>query len=167
MRFNKRGQELSVNTLILIIIGVLILVFLIIGFTIGWKKIFPFLTPGNNIKDLVDKCSLACNTNARYDFCTAKRDVRVDEPLPALEQSEIWKKKTKKDKTEFKATCHDLSLLKDDIGLEECPSFECNGYSPDFQEIARTLKPTLTEEQIIGRTSRSTGLPSPAPAPAR
>ncbi len=161
MHFNKRGQELSVNTLILIIIGVLILVFLIVGFTIGWKKVIPFLTPGNNIKDLVDKCSLACNTNSRYDFCTAKRDVRIDEPLQKLELIAEWKSKTKKDKIEFKATCHDLSLLKEEIGVDTCPSIDCQGYSLDFQPVARAAG--ISEDQII--IPQSPPLPSPSPKP--
>lgn len=118
---------MSVNTLILIIIGVLILVFLIVGFTIGWKKIFPFVTPGNNVKELSDKCSLACNTNAIYDFCTAKRDVRLDEPL-----AKVGAKK------EFKATCYELTLLKDELGVESCSAVQCTkpyAYSDDFKVL--------------------------------
>lgn len=124
---NKRGQELSVNTLILIIIGVLILVFLIVGFTIGWKKIFPFITPGNNVKEVVDKCSLACNTNSQYDYCTAKRDVRLDEGLAKLGN-----------KKEFKATCYDLTLLKEELGVEGCAAVQCKEYSEEFRSLAPT-----------------------------
>lgn len=131
MRFNKRGQELSTNTLILIILGVLILVFLIVGFTIGWKKILPFVTPGNNVKELTDKCSLACNTNAKYDFCSAKKDVRLDEPVDRFSST----------LKEFRATCFELTLLKDELGVEDCASFSCldtNGdyeYSPEFKAL--------------------------------
>ena len=122
---NKRGQELSVNTLILIIIGVLVLVFLVVGIAIGWKKIFPFIAPENNVKEVADKCNLACNTQDVYNYCTVKRDVRLDAPLAALA-----------DKTEFSATCKDLELLKAELGTDVCGNIECvGGYSAEFKSL--------------------------------
>jgi len=130
MQFNKRGQEISVNTLVLIVIAVLVLVFLIVGFAIGWKKIFPFITPGNNIKDIVDKCSLACSTQALYDYCSAKREVRVDEPLMGSDN-----------KKEFTATCKDLESVTE-LGISPCTTIVCPNYvysSKFFAERALKL----------------------------
>lgn len=121
---NKRGQELSVNTLILIIIGVLVLVFLVVGFAIGWKKIFPFIAPENNVKEVADKCNLACNTQDVYNYCTVQRDLRLDEPLASL------------GKKEFKATCKDLELLKADLGTDVCGNIQCTGgYGAEFKTL--------------------------------
>ena len=39
---DKRGQELSTNTIIIIILAVVVLVVLVLGFAIGWEKILPF-----------------------------------------------------------------------------------------------------------------------------
>ena len=130
MRFNKRGQEISVNTLVLIVIAVLVLVFLIVGFAIGWKKIFPFITPGNNIKDITDKCSLACSTQALYDYCSTKREVRLDEPLvrnSARTSSGIKVNEPIENKKEFTATCKDLESVKE-LGLGPCATIVCPNY---------------------------------------
>jgi hypothetical protein len=69
---NKRGQGLSTNTIILLILGLVILVVLILGFTLGWNKIFPFLS-GNNVQAIVNDCEMACATQAKYDFCSSLR----------------------------------------------------------------------------------------------
>ena len=67
---NKRGQGLSVNAIILIILGVFVLAMLIIGFTIGWGTLKDKLVPSNNVKTIVDACALASGTQSVYDFCT-------------------------------------------------------------------------------------------------
>lgn len=71
----KRGQGLSVNAIILIVLGVIILVILILGFFLGWSTIFPFLST-NNVQTVVSNCDNACSTSAKYDFCTVEREVK-------------------------------------------------------------------------------------------
>jgi hypothetical protein len=66
---NERGQELSTSTIILIILGVIILVVLVIGFTIGWNKIIPYVSQ-SNVNTLSTQCLAACSTNSVYDFCS-------------------------------------------------------------------------------------------------
>lgn len=129
MQFNKRGQELSVNTLILIIIGVLVLVFLIIGFTIGWQKIFPFITPGNTVKDVSDKCILSCKTQSSYDYCTTKREIRVDEPIDVLGDK-------------FMASCYELKDVNV-LGIEGCPSISCKDFVYSNKRLAELSCGTL------------------------
>ena len=41
---NKKAQEFSTNTIILIILGIVVLVVLIIGFSFGWEKVAPWLS---------------------------------------------------------------------------------------------------------------------------
>ncbi len=69
---NKRGQGLSTNTIILLILGVVILVVLILGFTMGWDKIFPWLSQ-QNVDDVVNGCQIACSTGGKYAFCSQPR----------------------------------------------------------------------------------------------
>ena len=76
---NKRGQGMSTNTIILLVIGVVILVVLILGFTLGFGKILPFLKPGNNVAEVAQKCDIACNTQAKFAYCTTKQNVVVGE----------------------------------------------------------------------------------------
>ena len=70
--FNKRGQELSTGTIILLILGVIVLVVLALGFTGGWSKLAAFLTT-SNVDSVVTQCATACSTESNYDYCKAPR----------------------------------------------------------------------------------------------
>lgn len=107
---SKRGQGLSTNAIILIVLGVIVLAILILGFTIGWGKIVPFIKT-NNVENVRTSCNLACSTGSQFDFCSTERDVNdgVNDG--------------------FKATCYDLStdetLRARNYGIEVCASIEC------------------------------------------
>ena len=107
---NKRGQELSTTTVILLILAVLVLVFLILGFSVGWSKINPFLSK-SNVDSISDACNIACSTNQNYAFCSQPRDLRAeDDKLKGV-------------------TCNFLSgnqNLKTKYSVTECPTIACN-----------------------------------------
>ena len=107
---NKRGQELSTTTVILLILAVLVLVFLILGFSVGWSKITPFLSK-SNVDSINDACNIACNTNQNYAFCSQPRDLNAeDSKLKGV-------------------TCNFLSKernMKIKYNLAECQSIVCN-----------------------------------------
>jgi len=84
---DKRGQGLSVNAIIMIVLGVVVLVVLIIGFTIGWAKLLPFLST-NNVENIKTSCSVACTTGSTYDFCTQSRTLKADD-LPTGEEEVV------------------------------------------------------------------------------
>jgi len=71
---NKRGQEMSTTAIILIILGVIVLVVLILGFTIGWNKLFPWLS-SNNVGSIVSSCDVACSTGDKFGFCSTTREL--------------------------------------------------------------------------------------------
>ena len=102
-RMNKKAQGLSVNAIILIVLGVIILVLLIAGFTIGWSKILPFIGGGDNVGTIVQQCQIACSTSSVYDYCTKERTLTVDGENPL-----------DKDKS-----CSELVSPK--YGIAECP----------------------------------------------
>ena len=77
---NKRGQGLSVNAIILIILGVIVLAVLIIGFTMGWGTFTAWLG-GDNLSKINTECRTACTTNSQADFCSKLRTVRIDQPI--------------------------------------------------------------------------------------
>lgn len=104
----KRGQGLSTNAIILIVLGVIVLVILILGFTIGWEKISPFISR-DNVDTIATQCSLACSTESVYDFCTKERTLKA-EGLPN-NVNEV------SNTCEFFAT--DSEYQK--YGIEECP----------------------------------------------
>ena len=102
---DKRGQGLSVNAIILIVLGVIVLVILVIGFFAGWDKIAPWIKPSNNVNEITQACSIACSTSSVYDYCTLER------------------KLTDEDKNEFTETCHDFATntTYGQYGVAECP----------------------------------------------
>ena len=80
LKFNmldKRGQGLSTNAIILIILGVIVLLILIVGFTLGWDKIAPFLKT-DNIETIKTSCISACATGNTYGFCTQNRTLKAE-----------------------------------------------------------------------------------------
>jgi len=106
---NKRGQGLSTNAIILIVLGVIVLGVLIFGFTLGFSKILPFISTGNEVSTVVTACTLSCETRSQYDFCEVKRTF------------------TDEDKVEVKdKTCSDLVKTPyTKYGIQDCPAVTC------------------------------------------
>ena len=72
---NKKGQEMSVTTVVLLVIGLIVLVMLVIGFTMGWGNLaqkFNILKPSTNIDDLVQACNFAVLQGQKGAFCEYK-----------------------------------------------------------------------------------------------
>jgi len=104
---DKRGQGLSTNAIILIILGVIVLVILVLGFMMGWDKIAPWIS-SNNVDTIVNACDIVCLSNGIYDFCMKERDLKADDV------------KLKK------ITCNYLSKKKTEYGIQPCSSIPCN-----------------------------------------
>ncbi len=105
---NKRGQGISTNAIILIILGVVVLAVLIVGFALGWDKIAPWIS-GNNVDTIVTACETACSTNSIYDFCMVKRDLKAED-------------------TKLKdVTCNYLANNQTIYGVNKCSSIPCEG----------------------------------------
>jgi hypothetical protein len=105
----RRGQSLSVNAIVLIILAVVLLVVLILGFTVGWNQFLPFLS-SNNVQTIVNSCNLACSQGSQYDFCTAPRNLNDGE------------------NPSFETTCHELATddnYKSLYGVGACNSITC------------------------------------------
>jgi len=76
----KRGQEgMSIGTLLLIILGVVVLVILILGFTMGFEYIFDKigLLPGQSLETVAQSCAISVQGDLMVDFCSFK-EVKVD-----------------------------------------------------------------------------------------
>ena len=132
---NKRGQGMSTTTIVLIVLAVLVLVFLVIGFTIGWKKIFPWLKPSNNVDDVKQACDIACNTNSKYNYCSQGRTlVTEDEELEDV-------------------TCHYLNKKQAQYDIETCSGIKCNVHLSD----------KTTEDEVKEECTVRINNPSPRP----
>src|SRR4030043_164014 len=103
---NKKAQGMSISTVILLILGLVILVVLILGFTIGWSKIAPWIST-TNLDTIKNACGTACSTSGQYDFCAVMRIIK-DGKNP-----------------KFEATCNDLATnpkyTPRQYGIVPCP----------------------------------------------
>ena len=71
---SKKAQNLSITTIILIILGVVVLVVLIIGFTKGWGSVKGFFGGGTSQTQQVSTlCNIACTTEDVESWCTTDR----------------------------------------------------------------------------------------------
>lgn len=114
---NKKAQGLSITTIILIILGVAVLVVLILGFALGWDKILPWISPSNNVNQVVQQCVTACSTGDNYGYCYAAKTVKV-------ESGEIKY-----------VTCNDLANNKESWGFTKCSSINCQLKIEDYGSL--------------------------------
>ena len=118
-REDKKGQQMTLGTIIVIVLGILVLVFLIYGFSTGWGNLWDRITNlgggESNLDTISQACALACTTNAKADYCTVSREIRVGTEVPVGDV----------EKSTFSATCEDLAT--DDeyakvpgLNIEDC-----------------------------------------------
>jgi hypothetical protein len=77
---NKKGQEMSVTTLILIVLGVVLLVVLILGFTMGWESLWSKINifgGGSSIETVIQSCKIAASSDATYSYCSEFKKIKV------------------------------------------------------------------------------------------
>ena len=83
MVMNKKGQNLTLGTIILIVLGIAVLVFLIFGFSTGWNNMWDKITNIGGGKTNVDAvrtgCELACTGQSEDSYCIQKRRVNYGE----------------------------------------------------------------------------------------
>jgi hypothetical protein len=79
---NKKGAEMTIGTIVVIILALVVLVVLIYGFSTGWgnlwENIIGFGGGKVNVQNVVDSCKVACATSGTYDFCRKPRDVTFE-----------------------------------------------------------------------------------------
>lgn len=110
---NKRGQGLSTNAIILIILGIVVLAVLVAGFTIGWSSFVSYV-PSNNVNAVVTQCGIACSTDNTYDYCIESRTLKASE-LPNGEK-------------EVTENCNFFATEEDyrNYGIATCSSITCS-----------------------------------------
>ena len=109
---NKKGAEMTIGTIIIIILALVVLVVIIYGFSTGWanlwEKIISFGGQKVNVQSVINSCSLACSTNSAYDYCNLQRKMTFGDDRD--KQDKTW-------------TCHDL----EGDNLLRCDDIECSG----------------------------------------
>ncbi len=75
----KRGFELAINTLILMILGVLLLAILIVFFTMGSSNFMDSIKmyfSYSNVDSVVTSCNLFADSNVVYRYCCEQNKVK-------------------------------------------------------------------------------------------
>lgn len=130
---NKKGQGMSTNTIILLILGLAVLIVLILGFTMGWSKLAPFLS-SSNVDTIATACETSCSLGSTYDYCTAPR------VLKDVEGNEI------------KASCAVLAgeSSLNQYGIKSC-SMNCKKPCGEVKinDVAGGLLPTSPQTDVM------------------
>lgn len=113
---NKKAQGMSTSTIVLLILGIIILVVLVLGFTLGWNRLAPWVKT-NNIDSIKSSCAIACQTSNQYEYCSISREVND----------------ANNDK--FQETCYNLANDPEGVysargyGIATCPQIDCSAVS--------------------------------------
>ena len=78
----KKGQNMTLGTIILIVLGIAVLVFLIFGFSTGWNNLWDRFTNiggTSNFDTIIQTCEVACSTSSSGAFCNEMRTVKFGE----------------------------------------------------------------------------------------
>lgn len=77
---NKKGQEMSVSTLVLIVIAVILLVLLVLGFSMGWQNLWNKINifgGGSDVSAVIQACNLAASGGDKYAFCNDFKLIKI------------------------------------------------------------------------------------------
>lgn len=128
---NKKGQQMTLGTIIAIVLGIAVLVFLIFGFSSGWTNLWDrVVNIGGgtaNLGTIKQSCEIACGANDKDNYCTFKRTVKFGKEVEnigdACEENDGTNAKT------CYATCFELVESKQvnisKIGFPKCLSITC------------------------------------------
>ncbi len=107
---STKGQGMSTNTIILLILGLIVLVALIWGFSSSWQS-FKKITNPTNVDSVVEECQTVCGLNNKFSYCSAERILNVNE-----------------EDLKVKTSCAVLATLPafEKYGIEECLSIDCD-----------------------------------------
>ncbi|MFH1425151.1 MAG: hypothetical protein ABIG28_00260 [archaeon] len=78
---NKKAQDLSIGTLILIVLGIIVLVLLILGFSMGWSNLWEkigIFGGSSSVGDVGTACKLAITSQDTYTFCQKTWKIDAD-----------------------------------------------------------------------------------------
>ena len=68
---NKKGFEMAISTLVIIVLSIVVLIALILSFTIGWQKFWSIISGyfGNQVDDIQKTCQAQCSLKNENAFC--------------------------------------------------------------------------------------------------
>ncbi len=77
---NKKGAELTIGTIVVIVLALIVLVVVALGFTTGWTKLWEkiniFGGSSTNLVTIAQACKVSCTADDRTAFCLQKKSVQ-------------------------------------------------------------------------------------------
>jgi hypothetical protein len=126
----QRKGDVTISTVILIILGLAVLVMLIVGFTKGWDTIFgPLDNAPSELQTVAKACEIYAKGALRIDFCTYR-----------LVGNEI-------------VNCRDERIIKSlqDAGIDtSLGSLRCDTLQEEKRDACKSLAPNKPETKING-----------------
>jgi len=76
---DKKGIQLAVSTIILLVLGVLVLIGLILILTMGWDNFKMYLGAilGSEVQQARKMCNLQCKLGYEYDYCCEEKNIKA------------------------------------------------------------------------------------------
>ncbi|MDD5193569.1 MAG: hypothetical protein PHF67_03195 [Candidatus Nanoarchaeia archaeon] len=113
---NKKAAEMTIGTIIIIILALVVLAVIIYGFTTGWGNLWENIRNFGggkiNVGSIVNACQVACASSSVYDYCTLPRKVIFDDQgKNNPDNVNLW-------------TCNKLALTKTELGMS-CAAVIC------------------------------------------
>jgi len=121
MVMNKKGQQMTLGTIIAIVLGIAVLVFLIFGFSTGWTNMWSKITElgggAANVDDVVRGCEVACASQSVDAYCRHERTVNYGATVRA------WNGTGVSNVTSSVGTCQNMtsSVNYPSISVKPCP----------------------------------------------
>jgi hypothetical protein len=113
---NKKGFQMAISTIVMLVLAMMILLFLILFFTGGagdfMGKIRSYFGY-SNVDNVIEGCNILGDTSQTYDFCCGKKDVKYY---------------IEGEKSEGKFSCYELvdqSFIGGNINSLDCLGVSC------------------------------------------
>ena len=112
---------MSLTTILLMVLGVAIIVFIIWGFSNQWQVfrgvVDPF-TSASNVEQVKQVCSLACSSGSVTGFCNDPKTMKFGKKI-TVDGDEV---------KQVVGTCDELTQGEGDLNVyavDKCPSITC------------------------------------------
>lgn len=112
---------MTLSTIIAIVLGIAVLVFLIFGFSTGWNNMWDKITElgggSANVDDVVRGCEVACAQQGKNSFCDRERTVNYGIKKKA------WNGTGLSNVTSSVGTCRNMTSSTNypSVGVKPCP----------------------------------------------
>ena len=84
---NKKGAEMTISTLVIIVLGLIVLVVIALGFGMGWSSLWGKLSgyfSTVNVDSIKSSCEYSCNTQASFSYCCEVKELRYEKGVDPI-----------------------------------------------------------------------------------